>query len=88
MKKSKFSQPQILKILRQQTKGKKVRDICTQHNISEPTFYLWKKKFLQPVSRDKVRLRDLEKEMSQYKKILAEQTLLINLLKDLLYKKS
>lgn len=77
-----------MKILRQQTMGKKVGDICKQFDISEPTFYLWKKKFLIPMSSDKRRLRDLEKELSQYKKILAEQTLLINLLKDLLYKRS
>jgi len=45
MKKSKFSEAQIIKILQSQEQGKKVSEICREYGISEPTFYEWKSKY-------------------------------------------
>ena len=75
MKKSKFSDSQIIAILKQQEVGDAVADICREHSISNATFYKWKAKYGgMDVSLMK-RLRELEQENLRLKKMYAEEKL-------------
>ena len=87
MKKSKFSESQIIKILSQQESGQSVSDICREHGISQGTFYSWKSKYAGMEVSQLKQLREMEKELAQYKQIVAEQTLQITVLKDVIEKK-
>jgi putative transposase len=87
MKKSKFNESQIIGILKQQETGKSVADICRENGISQPTFYQWKSKYSGMDVPQLKRVKELEAELSQYKKIVAEQTLDIRILKDVIEKK-
>jgi len=87
MKTTKFSESQIVGILKQQEQGKKVGDICREHGISQPTFYYWKSKYSGMEVSQLKRVKELEAELAQYKKIVAEQTLHITVLKDIVEKK-
>jgi putative transposase len=87
MKKTKFSESQILGILKEQELGKKVNDICREYGISQPTFYSWKSKYSGMELHQLKRVKELEAELAQYKKIVAEQTLDIVILKDVIAKK-
>jgi putative transposase len=87
MKKSKHTESQIIGILRQQEAGKTVADICREHGISQPTFYQWKSKYSGMEVAQLKKLKELEAEVSQYKRIVAEQTLQITVLKDVIEKK-
>lgn len=87
MKTTKFSESQIVGILKQQEQGKKVGDICREHGISQPTFYYWKSKYSGLEVNQLKRVKELEAELAQYKKIVAEQTLHITVLKDIVEKK-
>ena len=74
MKKSKFSEEQIVRILGEAAKGgKTVVQVCRDHGVSENTFYLWKRKFGSLEAEDVRRLRDLERENAQLKRLLAER---------------
>jgi putative transposase len=72
MKKSRFSEHQIIAILKEADAGLKVKDVCRQHGISEGTYYQWKSKFGGMEAADIKRLRELEGELAQYKKMYAE----------------
>lgn len=87
MKKTKFTESQIIGILKEQEQGKKVVDICREHGISQPTFYQWKSKYSGMDVQQLKRVKELETELSQYKKIVAEQTWQIHVLKDVIEKK-
>lgn len=87
MKKSKYTESQIIGILKQQESGKTVADICREHGLSQPTFYQWKSKYSGMEVAQLMRLNELEGEVSQYKRIVAEQTLQITDLKDVMEKK-
>jgi putative transposase len=87
MKKSKFTESQIIGILREQEHGKTVADLCREHGISQPTFYQWKSKYSGMDVPQLKRVKELEAELAQYKRIVAEQTLDIRILKDLNSKK-
>ena len=87
MKKSKFTELQIIKILSEQEQGKAVNEICRDHGISQPTFYKWKSKYGGMDASQLAQMKAMEKELSQYKKIVAEQTLQITVLKDVIEKK-
>ncbi|HEX5169857.1 MAG TPA: transposase [Cyclobacteriaceae bacterium] len=87
MKRTKFTESQIVGILKEQEQGKKVGDICREHGISQPTFYHWKSKYSGMEVSQLKRVKELEAELSQYKRIVAEQTLHITVLKDIVEKK-
>lgn len=87
MKKSKFTEAQILGILKQQEGGRSVADVCREHGISQPTFYQWKSRYSGMELPQLKRVKELEAELAQYKKIVAEQTLDIRVLKDIIEKK-
>ena len=75
MKRSRFSEEQIIGVLREQEAGMKVAEVCRKHGISEPTFYAWKAKFGGMSVSDAKRLKQLEDENAKLKKLLAEAML-------------
>ena len=87
MKKSRFSEAQILGILRQQDQGQTVVQIWREHGISEPTFYGWKSKFGGMSVSELQRLEHLEDENRQLKQPYAELSLEHQVIKEVLRKK-
>lgn len=87
MKRTKFTESQIIGILKEQESGKKVPDLCRENGISQATFYVWKSKYSGMEVNQLKRVKELEAELAQYKKIVAEQTLSITVLKDVIEKK-
>ena len=82
MKGSRFSEEQIIGILREQEAGATTADVCRKHGISEATFYKYKAKFGGLEVSDAKRLKALEDENTKLKKLLAEAMLDIAVLKD------
>jgi putative transposase len=87
MKGKKFSDEQIVKVLRESEAGAKTAELCRRHGISTATFYNWKAKFGGMTVSDVRRLKDLEAENAKLKKLLAEAELDKAALKDLLGRK-
>jgi putative transposase len=87
MKITKFTESQIIGILKEQPIGKNVNDICREHGISQATFYNWKSKYSGMEINQLKKMKEMETELSQYKKIVAEQALHITILKDVIEKK-
>jgi len=87
MKKSKHTESQIIGILKEQEAGRSVAEICREHGISQPTFYSWKSKYSGMDVNQLKRVKELEAELSQYKKLVAELTLDNRILKDISTKK-
>jgi len=75
MMKKRFTEEQIISILKQYEKGVKVTDIIRQHNISEQTFYRWKSKYGGMEVSDAKRLKQLEEENRRLKQLVGELTL-------------
>jgi putative transposase len=87
MKKKQFTEAQIIKILNEAESGVAARDLCRKHNISEQTFYRWRNKYGGMTVNEAKRLRELERENSELKRLVAEQALDIRMLKDVNEKK-
>ena len=87
MKRSRFTEEQIIAILHEQEAGAKTADVCRRHGISEATFYAWKAKFGGMAVSEAKRLKALEDENAKLKKLLAEAMLDNAVLKDLASKK-
>ena len=87
MKRSRFTEKQIIAVLREQEVGGATADVCRWHNISTATFYNWKAKFGGMDVSDAKRLRALEDENAKLQKLLAEQMLDNAILKDVASKK-
>jgi putative transposase len=83
MKRSRFSEEQIIGILREQEAGSATADVCRKHGISSATFYKWKAKFGGLEVSDARRLKTLEDENAKLKKLLAETMLDNAILKDI-----
>lgn len=87
MKRSKFTEDQIIGILREQEAGAKTAELCRRHGISSATFYAWKAKFGSMEVSDAKRLKALEEENGRLKRLLAESLLDQAALRDLLSRK-
>ena len=87
MKRSRFSEEQIIAVLKEQEAGMPTAEVCRHHGISSATFYKWKSKFGGLEVSDARRLRTLEQENSRLKKLLAEAMPDNVVLKDLASKK-
>lgn len=87
MKKSRFSEEQIVAILKEQESGVKTADVCRRHGISSATFFKWKAKYGGLEVSDAKRLKALEDENAKLKKLLAEAMLDNSMLKDIAAKK-
>lgn len=86
MRKSKFSEEQIIAILAEQERGMSTEEVCRRHGVSSATFYKWKAKFGGMDVSDARRLKTLETENARLKKLLADSMLDVSILKDLLGK--
>lgn len=82
MKRSRFSEEQIIGILREQEAGAKTADVCRRHGISSATFYAWKAKFGGMDVSEAKRLKSLEDENARLKRLLADAMLDNAALKD------
>ena len=87
MKKTRFTEAQIVSILHQQEAGKSVKDISREHGISDATFYNWKAKYGGMQISDVKRMKDLEDENNRLKRIVANLTLENDAIKTVLEKK-
>ena len=84
MRKSRFTEEQIIAILAEQERGEQTAEVCRRHGISSATFYKWKAKFGGMEVSDARKLKSLETENARLKRLLAEQVLDNTILKDLL----
>ena len=87
MKKSKFTETQILAILKEQENGLKVAELCRKHGITDQTFYNWKKKYDGLTAEELRRLKDLEQENSRLRRAISDLTLDNQILKEINSKK-
>ncbi len=86
MRKSKFTEEQIIAILAEQERGMATADVCRRHGVSAATFYKWKAKYGGMDLSDARKLKTLETENARLKKLLADSMLDNSILKDLLGK--
>ena len=85
--KKRFTEEQIIKVLNEAKMGLKVEEVCRKHGISQPTYYNWKSKYGGMAVSEVKRLRALEKENQQLKKLVAELSLDNAALKDVVSRK-
>jgi putative transposase len=84
MRRSRFTEEQIIAILAEQERGMATAEVCRRHGVSSATFYKWKAKFGGMDVSDARRLKTLEQENARLKRLLAEAELDKAVLKDLL----
>lgn len=87
MKKGRFTEAQIVSAMKKQESGIAVKDIAREMGISEATFYNWKAKYGGMEVSDVVKMKQMEAEISEYKKIVAELSLENRAMKNLIAKK-
>ena len=87
MKGKRFTEQQIIGVLKESEAGAKTKDLCRKHGISDATFYNWKAKFGGMTVSEARRLRELEAENAKLKRLLADAELDKAALKDLLQRK-
>lgn len=87
MKKSRFSESQIVAILKEADAGLKVSDICRKHGVSDATYYNWKSKYGGMSASELKRMKELESELAQLKRMYADLALENRAMKDLIEKK-
>ena len=87
MKKSRFTETQIVSILKEVEAGRKVNEVCRAHGISPATYYQWKSRYGGMAPSQLKRLKELESELAQYKRMYAELAHENYALKDVIAKK-
>jgi len=87
MRKSRFSETQIVRILKEVQGGRLVKDVCREYGISDATYYQWKSKYGGMEASDIQRLRELEEENRKLKQMYADMSLENRALKDVIAKK-
>ncbi len=87
MKKTRFTEGQIVSILKSADAGMKVKDLCREHGISEATYYNWKSKYGGMEASDVKRMKELEVENAKLKRMYADLALENRAMKDLIEKK-
>ena len=87
MKKTRFTETQIVSILKQQEAGRSTKEICREHAISEATFYNWKSKYGGMEASDVKRMKELEEENARLKRMYANLAMDNEILRDLFTKK-
>jgi putative transposase len=84
MRKSRFTEEQIIGILKEADAGAQITELCRRHGITETTFYRWRKKYGGLDGTEARRLKQLEDENRRLKRIVADQALNLQVLKDIL----
>jgi len=87
MKSSRFTETQIIAILKEADAGVLVKDLCRQHGISDATYYNWKSKYGGMTASDLKRMKEMEAELGKLKRMYADLALENHALKDLIEKK-
>ena len=88
MKANQYTAEQIIKILEQAERGEQtIGTVCREHGVAEATFYRWRKTYTGMTISEVQRLKELEKENSRLKRLLAERMLEVDALKEILAKK-
>jgi putative transposase len=87
MRKTRFKEAQIVKILKEVEAGRTVKEVCREHGISDATYYNWKSKYGGMEASDIKRLKDLEEENRRLKQMFADLSLENKALKDVIEKK-
>jgi putative transposase len=86
MKRSRFTEEQIIGVLKEHQVGFSAKDLCRKHGISDATFYKWRSKYGGMEASDAKKLRTLEAENARQKKLLAESVMDVSTLKEMLAK--
>lgn len=86
MRRSRFSEEQIIRILKEHQTGLGVKELCRQHGISDATFYKWRSKYGGMEVSEAKRLKALEEENAKLKKLLAESMMDVSTLREMLGK--
>jgi putative transposase len=87
MKKTRYSETQIIKILNEVEGGRQVNEVCREYSISDQTYYNWKAKYGGMTTSDVKKLQELEAENRQLKRMFADLSLKHEALKDIIEKK-
>ena len=87
MKKSRYTESQIVRILKEVEGGRLVKEVCREYSVSDATYYNWKAKYGGMEASDIKRLKDLEDENRRLKSMFAELSLEHRILKDIIEKK-
>lgn len=87
MKKMRFTETQIVSVLKEADNGVSVKDLCRKHRISDATYYNWKSKYGGMEASDLKKMKELERELSQMKRMYSDLALENRALKDLIEKK-
>ena len=87
MKRTRFTETQIVAILKEADSGMQVKEICRKHGISDATYYNWKSKYGGMEASDLKKMKELEQELSKFKRMYADLAYENHALKDLIEKK-